>query len=295
MSLRSLLRSVFFVVSIALTAPQVESQSQPRPKAGTGAGSPGAVPEGKGVGPSGRASRGAPSEEDMKRLTGILVMEFFTSECCPACVSVGPFLSVFDPVGSDNRSNFFLLEFHVDYLDGENWKDRYGTSAYAARQSEYAKRLAKGRTATPQIFLNGREAVTGFNPAGILAALDRRRMDPPKIEIEADLTVDRRSMEVEYSIDSVPAEARVNVALVERGIASSIGGGPNSGATIRHTHLVRGFRSVRRAWTGGNSVTLGIPEDMVRENAWVTVYVQDEKTLEVLGAAKASLGEFGNR
>lgn len=88
----------------------------------------------------------------------VTVVELFTSQGCNQCPPADAFL--LELVARQERENFIVLGFHVDYWDYLGWADTFATPATTARQRNYIRPLRMQSVYTPQMVVNGRfEAV----------------------------------------------------------------------------------------------------------------------------------------
>jgi hypothetical protein len=63
--------------------------------------------------------------------------------------------------------------------------------------------------------------------------------------------------------------------------------GENANRTLRHANVVRDFQSTPAAQT--QTISLDAPPDLDPSKALVIVYVQDQPSLQILGAAHVDL------
>ena len=92
-----------------------------------------------------------------------VVVELFTSQGCSSCPPADALIReiAHDPA---LRGRVIPLAFHVDYWDQLGWRDPFSSAAYSARQADYAsKAFHGGDIYTPQMVVNGREALVGSN------------------------------------------------------------------------------------------------------------------------------------
>jgi hypothetical protein len=68
--------------------------------------------------------------------SGFAVVKLFTSEGCSSCP---PADAAVARLLSKNRSNVYILSFHVDYWNRLGWMDPFSQAAFSARQRQYAQ------------------------------------------------------------------------------------------------------------------------------------------------------------
>jgi hypothetical protein len=171
-------------------------------------------------------------------LTAPLV-ELYTSEGCDSCPPADRWLAATFAPGAATPAT--VLAFHVDYWDRLGWKDRFADAAWTDRQRE-AMRANRGRFVyTPQVLLQGRDfAWRDAAPAAAIAAASARA---PRATIALDAAP--RSGRVAVTVAAaIPvaadrADAIVEIAYADNGLASDVKAGENAGARLVHDHVVR--------------------------------------------------------
>jgi len=84
------------------------------------------------------------------------------------------------------------------------------------------------------------------------------------------------------------------IAITEDGLHSSVSAGENAGHTLYHAAVLRYLHKVGAAQSSGDAVFTGdahvkLSSKWNRQNLNVVVFLQDKKTLKVLGVASAKL------
>lgn len=210
----------------------------------------------------------------------VAVVELFTSEGCSSCPPADALLTKLIHE-HEAAGNLIALSFHVDYWDRLGWKDPWSTAAATERQQWYANRLASSLY-TPQMVLNGSDEFVGSDEdrarARIAGALKSKPQwtlavevvgGTKENEIAVTATPERRGGAAKSS-DKAPD---VVVAIVERGLTSSVRRGENAGRTLTHDNVVRAFKVFPAASKGPR--VIGLPRDVKRENASVVVLAQE--------------------
>ena len=89
--------------------------------------------------------------------------------------------------------------------------------------------------------------------------------------------------------------AEVWLAVTESGLHTAVKGGENVGHDLYHAAIVRSMRKIGEAkgsgdasFTGNSSISLH--KDWKRDSLRAVVFVQEKKTLHIVGAAQAGLG-----
>ena len=163
------------------------------------------------------------------------VVELYTSEGCSSCPPADRWLSQLkaDP-------GVVALAFHVDYWDRLGWKDRFGSPAYTARQSEQQRSNGARFSYTPQVVVDGRDRTDWPSIARPIGSSGRR---PAAVE----LTLVRDGRHVAATVKPLagaPERMAAYWAVTEQGHVSEVRAGENEGATLKHDFVVRAYRPV---------------------------------------------------
>jgi hypothetical protein len=168
-----------------------------------------------------------------------VVLELFQSQGCSSCP---PALAVLNEVA--NRPDVLALNFAVTYWDQLGWKDSFAQPAFTARQWDYARAGGRGNVQTPQLIVDGRQAILGSRKNEVDAAIAAHHGAPgaPSIAVR-----DGR-----VAISGGKTLASANVWLVDfdpRTIAVPIRAGENGGRTLAHRNIVKHLTKLG-AWSG---------------------------------------------
>jgi hypothetical protein len=216
------------------------------------------------------------------------VMELFTSQGSSACP---PADRIATELARGERT--LVLTLPVDYWDYLGWKDTLANPANTARQKAYARARGDRKVYTPQVVVNGREAVVGGAGPAVIGALDRAGdagMPLPVAVSYADGVI-----EVSVSAPRAPiAEKRAEVWLfaVERSRSVQIEGGENAGESVAYVNVVRHMTRLG-AWDGAPARFDIAADEAMRPGAdGVAVLVQvgtGGQPGPILGAAQADI------
>ncbi|MFC3500167.1 DUF1223 domain-containing protein [Micromonospora krabiensis] len=221
---------------------------------------------------------------------GFAVVELFTSQGCSSCPPAEEVLSEIERDARTHGRPVYALGFHVDYWDYLGWPDPFGDGAYSARQEAYARAFGSGRLYTPQMIVNGAVEFIGSDrrrAADVIAsALAGPAGTPVTLSVEA--ADGGRRVVVEYQAGRLPEPATLNLAVVERDLATDVAAGENAGRTLRQDNVVRAFTSTALAAERGR-VELAAPRDLDVRRAAVVGYVQSERDKAVVGAVAVDL------
>ena len=207
-----------------------------------------------------------------------VVVELYTSQGCSSCPPADALLGELSV-----RPGVLALGFHVDYWDELGWRDRFDLPLAAQRQSGYARRLQLSTVYTPQMVIDGREDVAGFDRARLLQSLAAPREGVP-------LHLEVRGAELAVRIDAAAAPADTDVFLVSYlpQATTAVGRGENSGRRLREFNIVRSLTPLGR-WHGEASAWHVTLKSLPAEARGVAVLVQERDAGPMIGAASVAL------
>lgn len=215
------------------------------------------------------------------------VVELFTSQGCSACP---PADKVLARLAKDPDT--VALTFAVDYWDYLGWRDTYAKPEFTRRQREYARARVDHAVFTPQVVLNGRDAVIGSREDEIRASLDvmRDNGETPDLAVAAHIHDDR--IIVNLPAKDYDGEASVWIAGYLPPKTVDIGSGENRNLAVTYTNVVDRMQVVG-LWSG-QAVTLELPlADVAPEGtAGLAVIVQSRKSGlpgPIIGATRLAL------
>jgi hypothetical protein len=241
------------------------------------------------------AMTGAASERIPPALSGAVpvLVELFTAEGCSSCPPADALLAAM--VASQPAAGVEIVGLgeHVDYWDRLGWKDRFSSSALTARQQGYADRLGLDSIYTPQLVVDGADALVGTDVDAARQALERAKARPHGA---ITLTVDSSAssaVALTIGVSQLPPiasgdRADVVVAIVEDGLQSDVKRGENRGRMLSHAAVVRQLSAI--APIDGPAATarteIKLKADWRREKLGVVAFVQERKSRRVLAAAR---------
>src|SRR5262249_30762454 len=133
------------------------------------------------------------------------------------------------------------IGLHVDYFDHLGWKDPFSSPAFTARQQIYSRIFGADSMYTPQIVVDGREAVAGNDDELVrrtVGSAARAPHLPPRV------TAREASGQVGLTI-TLPSAAihsekiQLLAAVTEDGLTSIVKRGENGGRTLHHVAVAR--------------------------------------------------------
>ncbi|MEP1094990.1 MAG: DUF1223 domain-containing protein [Cyclobacteriaceae bacterium] len=216
-----------------------------------------------------------------------VLVELFTSEGCSSCPPADVLLS---SIVDENFEDVEVIgmSFHVDYWDYIGWKDPYADQKYTQRQRTYARKFHSNQVYTPQMIVNGKYEFVGSDRSKWNSVFSKANVGEPAYSIRLEkMEVDNHELVIKVSSGS-NSRVVLNAAIVERGLSQKVTRGENNGRKLSHDNVVRSFKG--RQFDGQeNEIRLTVPGDLTISNASLILYVQDEKSWEVIGALKVPL------
>jgi len=229
-----------------------------------------------------------------------VLVELFTSEGCSSCPPADVLLQKLEQQQPVPGAEIIALEEHVDYWNHDGWIDPYSSPEWTQRQEDYAA-LFKKDPYTPEIVVDGRTQCLGSNPREVgLEIQDAARNLKTEIAITAEQPDTKGSQRFTVSVGKLAGNtahdnAEVWLAVTEDGLHSSVNQGENTGRELNHVATLRSLRKIGVADASGASVSFR-GDSVVKFNShWdlehlrVTVFVQEKKSREVVGAASTKI------
>lgn len=227
-----------------------------------------------------------------------VIVELFTSEGCSSCPPADTLLNKLETLQPVEGAEIIGLEEHVDYWNHDGWVDPFSDASWTARQQEYVERF-KGKTPfTPQMIVDGQSQFVGNNGKEALDAIRndiRQAKTQVSIAGEAADKKDAERLEVRVgnasgSVAQEPAD--VWLAVTEQGLGSAVKSGENAGKDVQHATVVRSLHKIG-AVSAKDSSPFDVHQEVKfksnwkRENLRIVVFVQERKSMRILGAAEA--------
>lgn len=171
-------------------------------------------------------------------MAGPVVVELFTSQGCSSCPPADANLGRLI-----DRADVLALSFGVAYWDHLGWEDTFARREFAARQHAYARTFNASSVYTPQMIVNGRQALIGNDLDEIEASI--AALGAPQ-ETTVTLAPDR----VAIAAGQPVAAADIWLIRYEPGtIQVPVARGENGGRTLSISHVVRELTRLGE-WTG---------------------------------------------
>jgi hypothetical protein len=227
-----------------------------------------------------------------------VVVELFTSEGCSTCPPADALLSKLETDQPIGGVEIIGLEEHVDYWNHDGWVDSYSSPDWTLRQQEYVARFKSKGPSTPQMIVNGQRQFVGNSEQDAQEAIREaahRAKTQISITAETPTKSDAERFEVRVGniagiADQEPAD--VWMALTEGGLETAVKAGENAGRNLRHAAILRSLHKIGAVPARNSSAfvvnqQVKFKSNWKRENLRIVVFVQERRSLRILGAASA--------
>jgi hypothetical protein len=233
-----------------------------------------------------------------------VVVELFTSEGCSSCPPADTFLRKVDALQPIRGVEVIGIEEHVDYWNQDGWVDPYSALEWTNRQEEYVMKFKDNGPYTPQMIVDGDKQMNDASPAAIFNAI-RQAAEQQRLLVSVQkATADGKdsqqfAIRVTSSGSAEPAKADVFLAVTEDGLQMNVTSGENKGRTLEHAAVVRSLEKIGTISDKGSDKSGGatftadqrvkFKSSWKKPNLHVVVFVQDHKTLQIVGAGSANV------
>ena len=219
--------------------------------------------------------------------SGPIVVELFTSEGCSSCPPADKLLAELDQRGSVNGRQIIVMGEHVDYWDGLGWKDRFASSIFTKRQTEYVRKLGIDSAYTPQMVVNGVTEFVGNDSAALSRAIAGQKSTGSTI-VSLQL---RETSAAAIKVEGARSGSHVLLAFTEGNLVTHVQRGENGGRELRHEAVVRRLNDLGTVKSGSFNATvpLKFDPDWQKNKLRVIVLVQAPGGGSIEGAAVANL------
>lgn len=228
-----------------------------------------------------------------------VLVELFTSEGCSDCPPAEA-IAVKMEKQPLSGIDLIVLEEHVDYWNHDGWVDPFSSVEWTARQREYVSKVGGNSPYSPEMVVDGESQFVGSNGRAAQQAIEKAASEP-----QTNITISEASADpkgaADFKIsagklqgDAAGDPVEVWIAVTEDGLHSSVSAGENAGHTLYHSAVLRYLHKVGSAQSSGDAAFTGdahvkLSSKWNRQNLNIVVFLQDKKTLKVLGVASAKL------
>jgi hypothetical protein len=229
-----------------------------------------------------------------------VVVELFTSEGCSSCPPADALLQQLEQQQPVAGAEIIALEEHVDYWNHDGWIDPFSSPDWTQRQQAYMA-LFKKDPYTPELVVDGHSQFVGNNAREAEFEIEKAaRAVKTDVKITSGSQDAKGSQRFTVSVGKLAQNtagdvAEVWLAVTENGLHSSVSLGENAGHVLHHVATLRSLHKIGVADASGVAVSF-TGDPMVKlnshwnlENLHVTVFVQEKKSREILGAASTRI------
>jgi hypothetical protein len=229
-----------------------------------------------------------------------VVVELFTSEGCSSCPPADALLQKLQAQQLVAGTEIIALEEHVDYWNHDGWVDPFSSPEWTQRQAAYTA-LSKKDVYTPELVVDGQSQFVGNDERAAELEIEKAsRSVKTEVAITSGKPEGKGSQRFTVSVGRLAGNkagdvAEVWLAVTEDGLHSSVSQGENAGHVLHHVATLRSLRKIGVA--DANRVAASFTGDTLvkfnshwnPENVHVTVFVQEKKSREILGAASTKI------
>jgi len=222
-----------------------------------------------------------------------VLVELFTSEGCSSCPAADALLERLQRGQPIEGVEVIPVGLHVDYFNQLGWKDAFSSAAFTRRQREYSTIFGPDSVYTPQIVVDGREAVTGSDNEAVRSAIASAATRPHlPLRVVAAAAGDRVRLTIDLPQAPDAAEPiHAVAAITEDDLTTAVKRGENHGRTLHHVAVARSVQRVGAL--AGMSAALTV--DLPLKRGWdrtalrAVVWLEGDRSRGVYGAASARL------
>jgi hypothetical protein len=247
---------------------------------------------------SGEFAPQAPAQSPTNDPRKPVIVELFTSEGCSTCPPADVLLQKLEADQPVPGAQIIGLEEHVDYWNHDGWVDPYSSPEWTDRQQTYVS-LIKKDPYTPELVIDGKFQFVGNSPReAVVEIQDATRAEKAAVSI-APADTDAKSARFNVSVGKLAAatagdSAEVWLAVTEDGLHSSVSRGENAGQELKHVATLRWLHKIGVAAANAQVSYTGEPVVKFNshwnvENLHVTIFVQEKKSRQIIGAASTKI------
>ncbi|NHK28408.1 DUF1223 domain-containing protein [Parvularcula flava] len=212
---------------------------------------------------------------------GLKVVELYTSQACPNSPQADENLRIIA-----GRPDVLALTLPVTYWDYFGWRDTLAHKSFDERQEGYVETLEGQWLYTPQIIVNGIEALDGEKLSTLSSTLDETKALPllgvqPSGRDTLNITLPRNGPDHEAAL--------VFVSWHEKPVTVDVKGGKNSGKNLSYTNVVHTLVKIDEVLPGETG-TIGYTLPEAARGKPCAVFLQDAETGEMAAAARCGPG-----
>jgi hypothetical protein len=222
-----------------------------------------------------------------------VLVELYTSEGCSSCPPADALLEALQREQPVEGAEVIPVGLHVDYFNNLGWKDTFSSSSFTARQQAYSPVFGGDNLYTPQMVVDGHEAVAGNEDHLVRRAIEvaARRPHLP-LRLSTTASADRVRLTIDLPAVPQPSEKiELVAAITEDALTTNVQSGENKGRTLHHVAVARKVQVLDSLSPKSSVVEKQLPigQTWGPNHLKVLVWLQGVKSRQVYGAATARI------
>lgn len=216
---------------------------------------------------------------------GFAVLELFTSEGCSSCPPADKLMGEIEEKYKDQP--VYILSYHVDYWNNLGWKDQFSSAENSKRQQQYAQTL-HSQVYTPQLIVNGKKEFVGSDRDAVENSIQTALLNSNNAKIDLSAKVSEKEINVNFTTSESNSQNKLLITLIEKKSSTNVQKGENEGRHLIHWQIVHQQKQIAlKNYTTGTT-SFKLPENF-NTNDWEIIgMIQNMRSGEILGSAKAS-------
>ncbi len=213
------------------------------------------------------------------------VLELFTSEGCSSCPPADHLMGEIEE--KYKNQPVYILSYHIDYWNNLGWKDKFSSPENSKRQQQYAQTL-HSQVYTPQLIVNGKKELIGSDQNAVENALQSALLSSDNTKIDLSAKISEKEINVNFNAAQNDSQNKLLITLVEKKSSTNVQRGENEGRHLIHWQIVHQQHQISLKNTFEGKTTFKLPENFNPNNWEIIGLIQNMKTGEIRGSAKAS-------
>ncbi|MPS65415.1 MAG: DUF1223 domain-containing protein [Chryseobacterium sp.] len=226
-----------------------------------------------------------PSKSTSTNNNGFAVLELFTSEGCSSCPPADRLMGEIEE--KYKNQPVYILSYHVDYWNHLGWKDKFSSVENSKRQQQYAQTL-HSQVYTPQLIVNGKKEFVGSDQDAVENSIKTALLNSNNAKIDLSAKVSEKEINVNFKTLESNSQNKLFITLVEKKSSTNVQSGENEGRNLIHWQIVHQQNQIALKNSTAGTTNFKLPENFNMNNWEIIGMIQNMKSGEILGSAKAS-------